>query len=1001
MDVIKIQIDTNAQNAGKTFDDLSNKLKNTDNAANDLRKQIKGLKDELYKLTPGTEEYAQVLEQLGTKMDQLQETTQQVRAATGGLDTVFQTTTNATASMASGFSAATGVIALFGGDAEDLQKTFVKLQAVMSIMNGLKGFAGFIKTTKAASISLRTFLNTSKSTTQALNTQNAATQSLNTTEVTATATTFSLRSAIQSVTAAIAANPIGAILVAITAAITAVTSALRHLSSAAEEAREMQELQASLLAKVEGKYTDVYDAIEADNDAMQRRITRLKALGAEEKEITEIIKTETEKWKDILERRKAVLENNIRLTEATKANEEALKTWGEELDKVNATLKQYDETLNNISDNTLPDWWQANNDAFTELDRSLTRMVNQGFMTTAGKYRREISELQEDVNKAQKELSNLQNYRLNPGNSAEQNYYWDEQIEQQERYISTTQRQIKELRTKVEDEVDKSIKKNSENFKKLEKEFADKFPEMQNKVKTFESEMQHMFDDFGLSEEEITGRVRNTYAYIISDIDKFIETWRKKAEELKNTGQISVTAYDTFVKELEEKSKELKDNVNGVTGEIELTDYATAINNRILRDVARLKEGLTTINDLYKQGLINEEQYQKAYIDHVQAFNDNLADESEEVEWYLNAIMNGEFEEQNHTENGVESLTEFLERNKMTIQQYVDMLRSLFEQSGQVLPPDFAKSITDDTSKIIDAQLKEIETRTKNGLRDLANTVALDSTAWIHGKGDGGIISALIFGGGKSPTQAYEEAQKYAQDVCKALYDEYTAEIELIKTKMSLLDQNSDAYRKYAEQIEEIQRKLTEAQIDYEQKQVDNAADYADKIKDIGMSTFDALGGLASAMGSYYGEQKEQAKELYGENSEEYQKYLKKEGTMKIAEVWANWATGVMAAWAANAKYGVASYILAALQTAALTATAIASTQQINRSTKANSSGGGSTANVSGLTDRVIMGQVQDTDQTAQLNAGYNQGAQRVFVTVDDINNGQDANRTAVTSNQF
>lgn len=1000
MDVIKIQIDTNAQNAGKTFDDLSNKLKNTDKATSDLRKQIKGLKDELYQLTPGTEEYAQVLEQLGTKMDQLQETTQQVRAATGGLDTVFQTTTNATASMASGFTAATGVIALFGGDAQDLQKTFVQLQAVMAIMNGLKGFAGFNKESKKASISLKTFSNTSKDTTKSLVTQTVATEALDTTEKVATTTTFSLKTAIQSVTAAIASNPIGAILVAITAAITGVTMAIRHLTNAAEEAREMQELQASLLAKVEERYTDVYDALESDNEAMQRRITRLKALGAEEKEITEIIKTETEKWKEILERRKAVFENNIRLTEATKENEEALKAWGEELDKVNSTLKQYDETLNNITDNTLPDWWQANNDAFAELDRSLTRMVNQGFMTTAGKYRMEISELEEDVNKARKELGNLQNYRLNPGNSAEQNAYWDEQIEEQERYISTTQRQIRDLRTKVEDEVDKSIKKNSENFKKLEKEFAEKFPEMQNKVSTFESEMQHMFDDFGLSEEEITGRVRNTYVYIISDIDKFIETWRKKAEELKNTGQISVTAYDTFVKELEEKSKELKATVNGVTGEIELTDYATAINNRILRDVARLKEGLTTINDLYKQGLINEEQYQKAYIDHVQAFKNNLADESEDVEWYLNAIMNGEFEEENHTENGVESLAEFLERNKMTIQQYVDMLRSLFEQSGQVLPPDFAKSVTDDTSKIIDAQLKEIETRAKNGLRDLANTVALDSTAWIHGRSDGGIIATLIFGG-KSPTQAYEEAQKYAQDVYKALYDEYTAEIKLIEDKMSLLDKNSDAYRKYADQINEIQRKLTEAQIDYEQKQVDNAEDYADKIKDIGMSTFDALGGLASAMGSYYGEQKEQAKELYGENSEEYQKYLKKEGTMKIAEVWANWATGVMAAWAANAKYGVASYILAALQTAALTATAIASTQQINRSTKANSSGGGSTANVSGLTDRVIMGQVQDTDQTAQLNAEYNQGAQRVFVTVDDINNGQDANRTAVSNNRF
>ncbi len=57
MDTIKIIIDTNAEDAAKSFDDLSNSFKKTDNEAVDLRKQIKELKSELYKLTPGTVEY--------------------------------------------------------------------------------------------------------------------------------------------------------------------------------------------------------------------------------------------------------------------------------------------------------------------------------------------------------------------------------------------------------------------------------------------------------------------------------------------------------------------------------------------------------------------------------------------------------------------------------------------------------------------------------------------------------------------------------------------------------------------------------------------------------------------------------------------------------------------------------------------------------------------------------------------------------------------------------
>ena len=50
MEDIKIIIDTNAEQAGKSFDDLSKKFKNADNSAKDLRKEIKELKSELFNL---------------------------------------------------------------------------------------------------------------------------------------------------------------------------------------------------------------------------------------------------------------------------------------------------------------------------------------------------------------------------------------------------------------------------------------------------------------------------------------------------------------------------------------------------------------------------------------------------------------------------------------------------------------------------------------------------------------------------------------------------------------------------------------------------------------------------------------------------------------------------------------------------------------------------------------------------------------------------------------
>jgi hypothetical protein len=226
--------------------------------------------------------------------------------------------------------------------------------------------------------------------------------------------------------------------------------------------------------------------------------------------------------------------------------------------------------------------------------------------------------------------------------------------------------------------------------------------------------------------------------------------------------------------------------------------------------------------------------------------------------------------------------------------------------------------------------------------------------------------------------------------------------MKLLQDKMSLLDENSDAYKTYFEKIQQLRQADADAQEAYEVASISNIRQYADNIMDTAGKFGDAISGLAGAMGSYYGEQAEQAKEMYGENSEEYKKYLKKEGNMKIAQVWTDAATGIMSAWATSEQLGpIAGPILAAIQTATLLATATASTMQIKRQTNANASGGESTANVGQLTDRVIMAEAQNTDQTAQLNADYNQGATRVFVTVDDINNGQDANRTAVTNNRF
>jgi hypothetical protein len=324
-----------------------------------------------------------------------------------------------------------------------------------------------------------------------------------------------------------------------------------------------------------------------------------------------------------------------------------------------------------------------------------------------------------------------------------------------------------------------------------------------------------------------------------------------------------------------------------------------------------------------------------------------------------------------------------------------EIMTAYIQSADDIIPPSVMNQITSSIKEMIDKQFNQIENEYETRMGLFESYWADKTRSWLEGGTDTSYW-------GDSASATYKKMQQQADDLYKLLHSEYEQEIQLLQEKMGLLDENSEAYAQYYAKLQELRQADADAQAAQETASLANMRQYGQNVMEMTGKFTDSISGLAGAMGSYYAEQAEQAKEMYGENSEEYKKYLKKEGNMKIAQVWTDAATGIMSAWATSEQLGpIAGPILAAIQTATLLATATASTMQIKRQTNANASGGESTANVGQLTDRVIMAEAQNTDQTAQLNADYNQGATRVFVTVDDINNGQDANRTAVTNNRF
>lgn len=140
----------------KTFTKLSEKMKEQNNRMLELRKNssanglagdIQKLRLELNGLTEGTAEYDRVAGELSTKMKIQSDRMQFLRASSADFGDVVGNTAKTMAGMVGVYSAINNAIGLFAGDNEELQKTLLRVQQLMGIIQGLsaidEGIKGF------------------------------------------------------------------------------------------------------------------------------------------------------------------------------------------------------------------------------------------------------------------------------------------------------------------------------------------------------------------------------------------------------------------------------------------------------------------------------------------------------------------------------------------------------------------------------------------------------------------------------------------------------------------------------------------------------------------------------------------------------------------------------------------------------------------------------------------------------------------------------------------
>lgn len=111
----------------------------------DLKQELKDAKSAMLEAQEGSEEYSQALKRASQASLEMKEMNEAIKGSQADFGEVLGNTTNIIGGLVGGMNAVKGVSALLGTENEQLEKTFVKLQAGMAIVQGLQGIDGMLK----------------------------------------------------------------------------------------------------------------------------------------------------------------------------------------------------------------------------------------------------------------------------------------------------------------------------------------------------------------------------------------------------------------------------------------------------------------------------------------------------------------------------------------------------------------------------------------------------------------------------------------------------------------------------------------------------------------------------------------------------------------------------------------------------------------------------------------------------------------------------------------
>lgn len=379
----------------KSIQSLSNTVSSynaVNGAGGKLAAQIKVLREQMAQMEMAGDTSSEAFIDLGVKVaqltDQIGDTQQQIRilaSDTKNLDAAM----SAGSGLVGGFNAVTSAMALFGGESEELQQAFLKVQAAMAALNGVQQVANTLNKDSAMMVVLRTAYSKVFAKQKA---KEAAATAANTVATGAETTATGAATAAQwSLNAAMAANPIGAIITLVVAAVAALAaltvgviklvgafSAEARASRAAKKAQEEYDKQ----TKVTTYNLNLYGK---EHEKTMQGIAKREQdeLNAKRKNHASNLEIQQAELAYLKEREKATLEYQKKAVEANNKDQiKANEVYNAKLKQLNAVkkgTKKYYEVLEELTqaERQMNEVWQRGNEITQEYNKARQAVVEQ------------------------------------------------------------------------------------------------------------------------------------------------------------------------------------------------------------------------------------------------------------------------------------------------------------------------------------------------------------------------------------------------------------------------------------------------------------------------------------------------------------------------------------------------------------------------------------------------------------------------------------------------